>query len=421
VSPYVWVVIGATALSGFFALTGFSLRAFRRVQLEEAFGHRRQRMELLERHLAALRLTTSFGRAAANVVLVLAMLEAFGAERDWRLVAPAVVTVLALIATFGVAIPHAWAQHGGEKVLAGTLPALMLFRWAMWPVIAFMHAFELPVRRLAGVRDADDEQSQEDAVKQEIIQAASEAQAGGAVEADEARMIASVMEFGDTEVGQVMTPRTALFALPVETSWAEACRAVFEAGHSRVPIYHNELDNIVGVLYAKDLLPYVNSAPPADLRSIMRKPFFVPETKRLDDLLREFKTRQLHVAVVLDEYGGTAGMVTIEDVLEEIVGEIADEYDRAEPKMMHRIDETTSEVDGRMPIAELNEAMALHVPEELDYTTAAGLVFHELGYIPTAGETLSAHGAEFTVLTADARKITRLRVRRLQPHAADEG
>jgi len=166
----------------------------------------------------------------------------------------------------------------------------------------------------------------------------------------------------------------------------------------------------IGVLYAKDLLGQVAQEQPGQLKALMRKPFFVPETKPLDDLLREFKARKVHMAVVLDEYGGTAGLVTIEDLLEEIVGEISDEYDRPEEALLHRVDEITIEVDGRLYVDELNDALELDLPEDEDYDTVAGMVFSELGYVPSVGEELTTHGAKFTVLEADDRKITRLRV-----------
>ena len=142
----------------------------------------------------------------------------------------------------------------------------------------------------------------------------------------------------------------------------------------------------------------------------MRKPFFVPETKKLDDLLREFKARKSHMAVVLDEYGGTAGLVTVEDLIEEIVGDIADEYDGPESALMRRLDDRSYEVDGRMYIDDLNDALGLSLPEEEDYDTVAGFVSSELGFIPPVDQLLEADGARFTVLAADDRRITRLRV-----------
>jgi CBS domain containing-hemolysin-like protein len=313
---------------------------------------------------------------------------------------------------FGLAIPHAWARYAGAKVIDVTFAPMMALRYLLAPAVAAIQAFDVPIRRLAGVsEDAEDEV---EAAKQEIMQAATDGAAEGNVASEEVEMIASVIELSDSQAGEIMTPRTDLFALPAQTNWQEACQKIVAAGHTRVPIYEGDLDNIIGILYAKDLLGFVGGPVPTELRAVVRKPFFVPETKPLDDLLREFRVRKVHMAVVLDEYGGTAGVVTIEDVLEEIVGEIADEYDLSEPALMRRIDETTAEVDGRMYIDDLNEAMDLEIPEDKDYSTVAGMVFSELGYIPKVGEVLVAFGARFTVLAADERKITRLKVEWLE-------
>ena len=414
-TPFIWVVLLMTALSGFFATASYCLRTFRRVLLESAFKgpHGKRRMETLERHLPALRLVSSLCRSVSNLILVVVLVYMFGRDgHNWISAAWATILAAAIISIFGVAIAHAWASYAGEKFLAATLGVLMFFRYALYPVIAAMQVFDIPIRRLAGAEDEEHENG--DTAKQEILQVASEGQAEGAVDAEEVEMIESVIEFGQTHADEIMTPRTELFALPVDTDWDTARRKVVQAGHTRVPLYEDDLDSIVGILYAKDLLNDVDNSQKQTLRGIMRKCYFVPETKLLDDLLRDFKARKVHMAVVLDEYGGTAGVVTIEDVLEEIVGEIADEYDRAEPAMINRIDARVAEVDGRVMIDDLNELLELDIPEDEDYDTVAGFVFSELGYIPTVGETFQANGAQITVEAADERKITKLRVERLE-------
>jgi CBS domain containing-hemolysin-like protein len=318
-----------------------------------------------------------------------------------------------------VAIPHAWASYNGEKVLAASLGVLIFFHYGIWPITRLMEAFDLPVRRLAGVGDEDEELHNE-TVRQEIVQAASEGQAEGAVDPDEVEMIESVIELGETQAGEIMTPRTEIFALPMEMSWQEAAGQIFKAGHSRVPVYQGDLDNIIGILYAKDMLAHVvENETPRDLRKILRKPFFVPETKLLDDLLREFKARKFHMAVILDEYGGTAGLVTIEDVLEEIVGDISDEYDQITPALFKRLDDNAAEVDGRLHVDEFNDALDLEIPEDEDYDTVAGYVFSKLGYIPAAGETFETDQAVFKVLDATERRIGKLRVEVLEPTRAE--
>lgn len=408
-SPFAWVVLACTALSSLFALLSTSLRSLRRVQLEEAFARDPGRLTRLDEQLPALRLACAFCRSLSNLVLAVAMVylmdaPAHGLERTaWALAAAG-----ALIAIFGVAIPSAWASHAGEKMLWSLYDVMMFCRYLLYPVVVVMQAFDKPVRRLSGV--GDEEPVTQEAAKQEILQAASEGQAEGTVEPEEVRMIESVMEFGDRRAGEIMIPRTDIFALPASTTWENACLQVASSGHSRVPIYEGDLDNITGILYAKDLLQHVGKGRAPALHELQRKPFFVPQSKLLDDLLREFKARKVHIAVVLDEYGGTAGLVSIEDVLEEIVGEIADEYDHHETPLLRRLDDHSAEVDGRMYIDDINDALGMAIPEDKDYDTIAGYVFSELGYIPAVGEQLQAGGARITVLAADERRITRLKI-----------
>jgi len=362
------------------------------------------RLEVLDRHLWALRLNASLCRTISNAALVVFVGALFGGG-----ILPTLGVSVGLIALFGIAIPHAWAAYADEQVLAATLPVLLVLRRIMSPAIWVMQRLDLPIRRLTGI--AEREAKTEETAKQDILQAATDGQAEGAVDADEVEMIESVMEFGDTHAAEIMTPRTDIFALEAKTPWTEAVQCIVEAGHTRVPVFTGDIDNIIGVLYAKDMLRLVGEGGSAAIGDLVRQPFFVPETKALDDLLQEFKARKVHIAVVLDEYGGTAGMVTIEDVIEEIVGEIADEYDQSEEALMERIDERTIEADGRMYIDDLNDALDLEIPEDAGYDTVAGLVFSELGYIPKVDETLTAYGADFAVLAADERKITRLRVK----------
>ncbi|MFP3936957.1 MAG: hemolysin family protein [Phycisphaerae bacterium] len=420
-SPYFWVVLISAALSLFFSVASYALRGFRRIQLDNSHAgvKTRRKVELLDGQLPVLMLAAGTCRAIANLALVVGMLYLLdpvggGWSRTlWTLVATGL-----LIALVSVAIPHAWATHAGGRFLLTVLPALVVTRYVLFPLLAAMQALSVPIRRLTGAEENHEDNGEE--VRQEILQAASEGRAEGSVNAEEAEMIEAVVEFSEIQAGQIMTPRTDVFALPADTPWPEACEKVFDAGHTRVPVYQQDIDNIIGVLYAKDLLQHVRAEQPAAVREIMRKPFFVPETMTLDKLLREFKARKVHLAVVLDEYGGTAGLVTIEDVLEEIVGSISDEYDRPEPALMHRVDEHTAEVDGRLHIDDLNDAMGLEIPEDEDYDTAAGCVFSELGYIPGPGESIRIHGAEFTVLEADDRKIIRLRVRRTDTEQVEQ-
>jgi len=369
----------------------------------------------LDTQISALRLTTSLLKALSYLLLVAGIayfLRQGGEAMTLGRVFVAIAWAGVLIAVFGVAIPHAWARHASEGILRRTLPILLTLRYLLYPVTWGMQSLDVPIRRLLGRPDVEEENGEE--AKQEILQAAAEGQAEGAVDADEVEMIESVMEFGDTAAVEIMTPRTDVFALPAETPWAQAAHAIHEHGHTRVPVYEENLDKIIGIIYAKDLLQYINADQPVRIADIARPPFFVPETKPLDDLLREFKSRKVHLAVVLDEYGGTAGLVSIEDVLEEIVGEISDEYDQAEEEQVRRINETTADVEGRLRVDEVNDLLDLDLPEDENYDTIAGYAIAQLGYIPKSGETFEADGAAITILQADERKISRLRVHRIE-------
>ena len=420
--PLLWAAVASAALSGFFSLNAYALRDVSRRQLEEAFSDRHAgRLRKLLAHLGELHMLCGLLRTLANLALLVVLLrfEISPGQADLLGILKAVGLAAVVVAVFSVAIPHAWAHYAGAKVLAATVPILLAMRLAFWPAVVVMRAFDAPIRRLSGVPDPApngtgengqrrEANARQSAVKEEILQVASEGHAEGAVDPQEMEMIESVIEFGDQQAGEIMTPRTDIVALPVEADAEQVLRTVIEAGHTRIPVYDGDIDHIVGILHAKDLLR--REAEPFDLRRIMRKPFFIPETKRLDELLREFKARKQHMAIVLDEYGGTAGLVTVEDLIEEIVGDISDEYDRPESALMKRLDDHTVEVDGRMYIDDLNDALGLNIPEEEDFDTVAGFVSSELGTIPKVGESLTAYGATFTVLAADDRKVTRLRV-----------
>ncbi len=184
------------------------------------------------------------------------------------------------------------------------------------------------------------------------------------------------------------------------------------AGHSRIPVFRESLDEIVGLLYVKDLIPFLGDGDAFDLAAVWREPLLVPETKSVREMLAEFRRRQVHLAVVLDEYGGTAGLVTIEDILEEIVGEIHDEYEEKseEPTLELDPDGRSAVVDARMHVDVLNDAMNLDLPDDGDYETLAGFVFSKLGHIPVAGETFEDCGCSFEVLKAERTKVVEVGV-----------
>ena len=219
-------------------------------------------------------------------------------------------------------------------------------------------------------------------------------------------LLHSVFEFGDTVVREVMVPRTDMVAIPNTSTVAQALEEIVRAGYSRIPIYEGDTDNIVGVLYAKDLLRTMEASNGRKVSDLSRTPLFVPEQKKVAELLRSMQEERVHMAIVVDEYGGTAGLVTIEDLIEEIVGEIVDEYDQEEP-LVEPIDDRTIRVDAKMPIDEVNELLQVELPHE-EWDTVGGLVFGLTGRVPTVGETVRYDSLQFRTERVTGRRIQKV-------------
>ena len=232
------------------------------------------------------------------------------------------------------------------------------------------------------------------------------------IEEEERELIHSVFEFGDTVVREVMVPRPDMVTAPADATVDEVLETIVKAGYSRIPIYEGDNDNIVGVLYAKDLLKRVHESK-GDLKvsSLARAPLFVPEQKRVSDLLREMQEQRVHMAIVIDEYGGTAGLVTIEDLIEEIVGEIVDEYDQEEP-LVEPMDEDSIRVDAKMSIDEVNEMLKVELPHE-EWDTVGGLVFGLTGRVPLPGERVRFDSLEFLTERVTGRRIQKVVITKL--------
>jgi len=240
------------------------------------------------------------------------------------------------------------------------------------------------------------------------------AEEGGAIAVEEKEMISGILEMGRTLVREVMVPRTDIVALEVETPLLEALEVILQAGHSRIPVYRETIDQVEGLLYAKDLLPALRDGRhDLPLRELLRPAYFVPETKVVDDLLRELQRRRIHMAIVVDEYGGTSGLVTIEDLLEEIVGEIQDEYDREEP-LLRDLGNGEYLCDARLSVDDAEREIGLQIPPG-EFDTLGGLVYERLGAIPKVGDRVFLGEDTITVEEMEGVRLVRLRVRRGRP------
>jgi CBS domain containing-hemolysin-like protein len=232
----------------------------------------------------------------------------------------------------------------------------------------------------------------------------------GVINRDEHAMIDAVLDLGDTLVREILVPRTEMVAVEITTPVTEVLETIIEAGHSRIPVYEGDVDHVTGILYAKDLLKLWGKLPEdISIRSICRKAYFIPETKTTADLLKEFKVRRVHMAVAVDEYGGTSGIITIEDILEEIVGEIQDEHDPVEQSGISRLDDGSYIFDARSHIEDVEDELDIQLPRG-EYDTLGGFLSHLLGHVPAPGEQGRYETMLFTVEEADARKVSTIRV-----------
>ena len=421
-----FIALALIAANAFLVAAEFALIAVRRSRIEQnvRLGAERSARVLppIER-LEELVFAAQLARSAASIalgVVALAIARGFlvplGMLPRWAAVV-AVCGVVVAHATIGQQVPKLVAVHRAEWVTAHlSIPFLELLAVGLTPLTRPLSVLVRGVVRLFGVRSTSFHPLMQ--TPEELRMLVTHGTDPGEIEADERQMIRGVFEFAETLAREVMTPRTAMVALPVSITFHELVRLAIEEGHSRYPVYEGTVDSIVGVLLTKDLLPLLADREPIeqagfDIRTVLRPAHFVPDTKLVSELLQELRQRKVHLAIVLDEYGGTHGLVTMEDLLEEIVGEIDDEYDEeAEPEF-----EPTPEgdvlIDGAVGLGEVNERFGLRLPEE-EFDTLGGYVFGTLGRVPVVGDVVPAPGVdgdmELRVEETEERRVTVVRL-----------
>lgn len=322
----------------------------------------------------------------------------------------AVVILVVLLSTitlvFGEIVPRAVAQHQPERVALLVAQPLRWLEAIERPMIAIVLGLSNLIVKPFGMSASF---SAPVITEEELKTLLDASQEEGVIEQEEKQMLRNVITFGDTMVHEVMTPRIDMKAAEVNMPITKLVNLIVDCGHSRIPIYENSVDNIIGIIHAKDLLPALATGQSAPtLRSLMRVIGHVPENKRVDELLEEFRRSKSQIAIVQDEYGGTAGLATVEDLLEEIVGEIQDEYDVEQPKIVHAED-GVAEVDARLHIDDVNEGLGLDLDSD-DFDTIGGLVFGLFGHMPIKGETIDYGSVTFTITDADGRRVYRIRI-----------
>jgi len=310
----------------------------------------------------------------------------------------------------GDLLPRAWAAQGREKVAEQLAAFALICRLLALPLVLLAFSLSdllfkhiaLDLRRFQAAPPLD-------ALEQALVERAAED--GNA--APTAELIHSIFEFGETTAKEIMIPRTQIVAVAVDTPPAEILETFANRGHTRLLVYKGELDQVVGIIHAKDLIPLVGLSTTVDLQAIVRKATFVPWSQRIHEVMREFQSQHIHLAVVVDEFGGTMGLITLEDILEEIVGEIEDEFDPPEPKDVETLPDGAFLVRASMEIEDFNEHFKTEIPLEGEFETVAGMLNLLAGAIPKVGDTFIHAGLKLRVAKRSDRRVRQVHVRKL--------
>ncbi len=321
-----------------------------------------------------------------------------------------VITVLLLI--FGEITPKTIALKHPEKLACLISSPIRIIMIIMYPIISIFEFFTLGIMKILNLESTSDNRQITIEEMKAMVEVGSEE---GLLEKDKKEMLTSIFEFSDTVVREIMTPRTDTICIDVSASIQDAIHLIMDKGHSRIPVFEDKIDNIIGVIYAKDLLSVAKENTKDPLRKFMRDPIFIPESKTIESLLHQMKIAKFHLAIVVDEYGGMAGIATLEDIIEEIIGEIHDEYDTHEEHLIREIDTHTFEVSAIVNMKELGEFLDQEFPENEDYDTVGGMVLNELGTFPKKGEQLIYKSLLIKVKEVSKKRIISLIIQTKPP------
>jgi len=408
-------------LNGFFVAAEFAMVRVRGSQIEikakagsGAAKIAKSIMANLDGYLAATQLgitiaSLGLGWAGQEVVtkLMLNLFSLFGLVitshliiNISHLVAFVLITVLHIV--FGELAPKSLAIQRSVRTVMTIAVPLRFFFVVFRPFIWFLNGFANLMLKAFGIHTAPGAESTHSS--EELQYLLDQGKETGAIDSTEHELIQNVFDFNERVVKNIMVPRTKIFGIEIDTKQDEVIDEVIAEGYSRVPVYEETIDKIVGIAHAKDILPLVARKVTFELKDIIRKPYFVPETKKINDLMAEMKLKRIQIAIVLDEFGGTAGMVTLEDIVEELVGDIQDEYDEEKP-IVEKVNDTEFIVNALAPIYDVNSHLPHDLPEDGDYDTVSGWLGDIFGKIPDVGEQKEANGYNITVLKKSDQNI----------------
>ncbi len=399
-------------LSGFFSASETALTAFKSNELEDVEDEHPKVAELLKRWLKKPNEMLTGILLGNNIVNVLA--SSIATAVTFALIgtsgkAIAMVTLLMtlIILIFGEITPKVVAKNNSSKVAVFVILPIYYLSKLTLPIIKVLMFISKLIGKIFGIHISDENMM---ITEEDIISYVNVGEAEGVIEEDEKEMIHSIFEFGETSAKEVMTPRTSMFALEADETIDEVWDIIRENGFSRIPVYDEEgKDNIIGILYIKDLLDVVKGGKTdVPIGKYVRKPYFVPETKSIMEILEDFKKMKVHIAIALDEYGGTSGLLTIEDLIEEIVGEIQDEYDNEEDELIKKVSENTYEIDAMIDIETLNKELDLEIEESEDYESLGGFIVTETGKVAEKGDYIEVGNIEIKVLEVDKMRVSKV-------------
>ena len=355
-----------------------------------------------DRLLATILVTNNMVNICLVIMATLLVNEIFTFDGIWQFVFNTIVITFVLL-LFGEILPKVISQSKPIKVSEMLSGPLKFLRWALYPLAFILIRTSSRVSRFA-TKNAE--------ISIEELADAVDLTETGSVE--QQKMLSGIVSFGQTEVVEIMHSRVDITGLEFDTDYDEVRKVIVETGYSRIPVYGDDLDDVRGILYVKDLLPYIAEATTFEWQKLLRKPYFVPEHMMIDDLLKEFQKNKIHIAIVVDEYGATQGLISLEDILEEVVGEITDESDEDEDKLYEKIGERSYIFDAKIHIGEFLRVIGFDEDSFQDVEghaeTLAGLMMELKRDLPRRGDELEAHGVKFFIATMDGRRVDKIKV-----------
>jgi len=401
-------------LSGLFSASETALTAFKSTDLEEIENINPKKAKLLKKWLTkpneiltAILLGNNIVNILASSIATIVTMQILGSgPQSGNAVAIATVSMTVVVLIFGEITPKIVAKTYSRKVSSAVIGPIYLLSIIALPIIKLLMVVTKIISRMMGV---DIKHENLMITEEEIKSYINVGEAEGIIEEEEREMIHSIIEFGDTTAKEVMTPRTSVFMLDAESTIDEVWDEIIESGYSRIPVYGEDLDEILGILYVKDLMSLAKKGNTnIPVKNVLREAYFVPDTKSIVEILDEFRSKQVHMAIILDEYGGTVGVLTIEDLIEEIIGEIKDEYDLHEEDEIEKVGESKYKVDARINIEDLNKELEIDIPESEDYESLGGYILDILGRVAEVDDIVSLDGVTMKVLEVDKTRVVKI-------------